>query len=94
MPTYRIIDGQTRQPMGGTYQNRSRATTRADKLDLEYGAVRYRVEPVYTVAEALTALNERIAKGEEYPDAHSATVICYRLTETQAVELGARYGAQ
>jgi len=37
---YQVIDRQTGEVMG-TYQTRSRADRRADKLDNEYGAYRY-----------------------------------------------------
>jgi hypothetical protein len=43
---YEIIDNQTGLRVGGTYTNRRRARTRADKLDLAYGAYRYTVRPV------------------------------------------------
>lgn len=43
---YEIIDRQTGQRVGTTYKCRKRATTRADKLDNEYGAYRYTVRPV------------------------------------------------
>lgn len=42
---YQVIDSQTQQ-IRGTYQSRRRAARRADALDLEYGAIRYRVEPL------------------------------------------------
>lgn len=42
---YKVIDSRTGQVMG-VYQTRHRATRRADKLDLIYGAIRYRVETV------------------------------------------------
>lgn len=41
---YRIIDIKTGMPVGKPYKNARRARTRRDKLDLEYGAIRYRVE--------------------------------------------------
>jgi hypothetical protein len=45
--THRIIDCRTGAVMGrGT---RNHCTRRADKLDLEFGAVRYRVEPMPAV---------------------------------------------
>lgn len=40
---YQIVDSQT-GAVKGTYQTLSRARRRADKLDLEYGAIRYRVQ--------------------------------------------------
>lgn len=44
---YKIIDIQTGRQVGKNYTQRSRAYRRADKLDLEYGAVRYVVKPVF-----------------------------------------------
>jgi len=43
---YRIIDIQTQRQVGGLYQTRQRAQRRADRLDLEYGAIRYSVRLV------------------------------------------------
>ena len=43
---YRIIDNHTKQQIGKLYTSRVRATRRRDKLDLQYGAIRYRVERV------------------------------------------------
>ncbi len=40
---YRVIDSQTKQVMG-TYSTRARASRKADKLDLAYGAYRYSVQ--------------------------------------------------
>lgn len=39
---YQVIDTQTKYIMG-TYSTKRRATRKADKLDLEYGAIRYTV---------------------------------------------------
>lgn len=46
---YKIIDGKTGEQIGKdyTYAQRNRARNRADKLDLEYGAYRYSVKPVF-----------------------------------------------
>lgn len=92
--SYRIIDRQTQRQVGTDYSSRTRAQTRADRLDNAYGAVRYSVRPVYTVAEALVALNERIAKGIEYPTAHCAVWTCYGLNDAEAGELTRLYEAQ
>lgn len=46
MTTYQIIDNQTKEIIG-TYKTRKRATTRADKLDIKYGAIRYIVKPIF-----------------------------------------------
>lgn len=43
---YQIIDIKTGLPVGKSYKNARRARTRRDKLDLQYGAIRYRVERV------------------------------------------------
>jgi hypothetical protein len=48
-----IIDNQTKKPVSKILTNRSRARSRADKLDLQYGAVRYRVMPLYENVEEL-----------------------------------------
>lgn len=40
---YKIVDTQTGRDTGKRYQNRKLARRVADKLDLEYGAVRYSV---------------------------------------------------
>lgn len=46
---YRIIDSQTGQQVGTTYTyaNRNRARSRADRLNLEYGAHRYSARPIF-----------------------------------------------
>jgi len=46
---YRIIDGRTGQQIGKdyTYAQRSRARNRAEMLNLDYGAHRYSVRPVF-----------------------------------------------
>lgn len=43
---YIIIDRQTGLQVGKPYANRNRARTRVDKLDMQYGAVRYMVKLV------------------------------------------------
>ncbi len=42
---YKIIDRKTGQQVGALYSFRTRARSRADKLDNEYGAYRYSVVP-------------------------------------------------
>ena len=42
---YQVIDSQTQQVMG-TFSSKTRAHHKADKLDLEYGAIRYFVRAV------------------------------------------------
>lgn len=42
--TYRIIDIQTNQQVGGIYTSRRRADAKAERLDQAYGAYRYIVE--------------------------------------------------
>lgn len=44
--TYQVVDLQTKQVIG-TYGNRKAASRRADKLDLQYGAIRYSVRVVW-----------------------------------------------
>lgn len=44
--TYEIFDVRTRSVVGKPYASRQRASARANKLDLAYGAVRYVVRPV------------------------------------------------
>jgi hypothetical protein len=41
---FQVIDRQTGAVVG-TYQTRRRAASRADALDLAYGAIRYEVRP-------------------------------------------------
>lgn len=53
MNTYQIIDNQTKRPVGKPYHSLSRAHHRADKLDLEYGAIRYIVRVTYPTAETV-----------------------------------------
>jgi hypothetical protein len=44
---YEVIDGQSlKGDVVGTYKTHTRAIARADKLDLQYGAVRYYVRLV------------------------------------------------
>jgi hypothetical protein len=42
---YQVIDRQTGNVMG-TYSSRTSASRKADKLDLEYGAIRYAVKAI------------------------------------------------
>ena len=44
--TWEIIDGYTGWRVGKPYTSLNRAHRKADKLDLEYGAVRYSVRRV------------------------------------------------
>lgn len=43
---YDIIDSQTKQVVG-SFKSRNRATSFADRKDLQYGAVRYIVKPIW-----------------------------------------------
>jgi hypothetical protein len=45
--SYQIIDHQTAKAVGGiyTYAQRNRARSRAEKMNQEYGAVRYSAQP-------------------------------------------------
>lgn len=45
MSKYQVIDTKTQQVVG-TYTNKQRARNRRDALDLQYGAIRYRVQEV------------------------------------------------
>lgn len=45
--TYSIVDIQTKAVVGKPYNDRSRARTQANKLDLKYGAIRYIVRTNY-----------------------------------------------
>lgn len=45
---YKVIDRQTGLQVGKDYTSKARARSRADKLDLEYGAYRYSVRTVET----------------------------------------------
>ena len=53
--SYDVIDNKTKQVVASFSHKsnpkiaRKRARNKADKLDLEYGAVRYHVEPRYAV---------------------------------------------
>lgn len=43
MIKYAVIDRHTGEQVGKPYTNKSRARSRADKLDIVYGAYRYSV---------------------------------------------------
>lgn len=40
---YRVIDTRTQKPVGKPYKIARRARARRDALDLQHGAIRYRV---------------------------------------------------
>jgi hypothetical protein len=44
---YQIFDGKTKKQVGTNYKDRKKAQTRANNLDLSYGAVRYFVKKIY-----------------------------------------------
>jgi len=44
---YQIYNTRTKQNVGKPYKCRKRARTRAEKLDLEYGAYSYTVRYIY-----------------------------------------------
>ena len=46
MPKYAVIDRQTGLQVGKDYTSKNRARSRADKLDLQYGAYRYSVRTI------------------------------------------------
>ena len=43
---YHLIDNQTKRLIK-VFNNRAAASRKADKLDLEYGAIRYNVRPIF-----------------------------------------------
>lgn len=43
---YQVIDRKTGQNVGKPYSNKKRAKSRAEKLDLDYGAYRYGVKEI------------------------------------------------
>ena len=53
---YEVYDRQTQKVVGGPYSTRSRASRAADKKDLEYGAYRYGVREIKSIAEAVYKL--------------------------------------
>lgn len=47
--TYELIDTQTKKVIATySYAQRNRARNRRDKLDLQYGAVRYILKPIFS----------------------------------------------
>jgi hypothetical protein len=44
--TYEVVDRMTGRVVSRPYTDRNRARRRADRLDLEYGAIRYYVREV------------------------------------------------
>ena len=46
--SYRIWDCIEKRYIGATYTNRKRAETRADKLDIGYGAYRYYTKKIFS----------------------------------------------
>ena len=54
---YEVFDRRSGEKVSGPYANRKRASTTADKKDLEYGAIRYGYRPVKNrISEAVTKL--------------------------------------
>jgi hypothetical protein len=53
-PEYKVIDGQTSQIVGKPFASLARARTKAERLDLEYGAYRYYVKGPITTLPAPT----------------------------------------
>lgn len=43
---YHIIDNHTKRVVSAPYKSRRRARLRADRLDLEYGAIKYQVKEI------------------------------------------------
>lgn len=48
MTTYTIVDIQTKAQVGKVYNDRNRARKQADRLDMQYGAVRFIVKPHFS----------------------------------------------
>ena len=57
--TYQIVDIKTKENVGNPSNNRRRLQTKADKLDSEYGAVRYIVKANRPVQEDLSPLRNQ-----------------------------------
>jgi hypothetical protein len=80
---YQIIDTKTKQPVGSDYQGsqRSRASARAEKLNQEYGAVRYIVKPIFsdsnTLKEAMdfTSISSLITPDKKLTDSEIARAL-------------------
>lgn len=51
MITYQVIDRQTQQVVG-TFKSKQSARNKRDRLDLQYGAIRYMVREVADAAGA------------------------------------------
>lgn len=50
MTKYAIVDRKTGEQVGNPYTSKSRARTRVDKLDNEYGGYRYSVKEIEVIA--------------------------------------------
>lgn len=48
----------------------------------------------HTIRKALDALNQAIASGAEYPDAHAAICCQHGLSDNEAAELAHEYDSQ
>lgn len=59
---YEVVDSKTGKVMGKPYSSRSRARGRADKLDNDYGAYRYKVRRVGSSFMIEGQLNEAVHK--------------------------------
>ena len=60
LPTYEVVDSRTGKVMGKPYTSKSRARARADKLDNDYGAYRYKVRKVGSDFMIENQLNEAV----------------------------------
>jgi hypothetical protein len=56
---YRIMDTQTKWPVGSPYslQQKNRARSKAEKMNQEFGAVRYSVQPIFSDAPPKIAMD-------------------------------------
>lgn len=66
-PLYVVMDNQTGTRVGKPL-SRKAAHRKADRLDLEYGAVRYTVKPIKENAQKTTFKKFLIERFDEYPD--------------------------
>jgi hypothetical protein len=60
--SFEVVDSRTGKVMGKPYNSRSRARSRADKLDNEYGAYRYKVRRVGSSFMIEATLSEAVHK--------------------------------
>ena len=63
---YEVIDIKTKEVVGGPYSSRQRAMRAADKKDLAYGAIRYRVQPVGGDSKVMEAVHKVPLTNEDF----------------------------